>query len=801
MGEVALIKQILDLYPRFFTKNPNSNHVKYNTVLSTEYLNLIREAYIVSLSTRLDRPLKLWREQTVPHSYTMKYEVNLTDIKQVKLYSDDSSDLYGDELIDNNEKQLGIFNSPNIIDLDDNIIATFNESNLDDINRKQIGTVVGSELNDIKGNLIGVYVNNTMYDKDLSILFILEDIEGTTSGTLLHDSGILPLGTDTYSGYYEAIDIDIIPRQRYYIEVTDYHENELEKGYPENDIAVGDIYDHDEALDTIGINNITPRRKYPNSSELTSDMYANTYPQYFLDETEADYWFEERLKTEASTYGILPLAATEIFKYLGVYPDNSLMPYYPVGRWRQVCKMGTGNPEDQFCGDVMGSLNGDIPTEGCKHIQTENWNSSTFDVWVDVRKIPTNIAFSEPNEDVLQTIIDRSFSLGKKAFLQYTLSETMTESLEATDGLIGITGIGFKNENVGVTEKISVDNINLAKESVGINEALSFNIHEPLVRDTVSISESMWGVEEDHQNILTAADLNAGQYYRSLLAYYNGAPWVGIDRSMQDSQGILGVYTKNDGGRSHCGTLMYFQNVVNWDTTSYCYATFDNSTSTSKRTDWLTVWGFNAGIPSDALVTGWKVGVSSASDYTGSARNIMIRVRRYNDNAYVDHLVNYPAHASNTFHTVYINGAGGQEQGSNFWSMNGLTLDAYSVNGNMGISIYTNDVPPPNPYTVKFAYIYLQVFFIWNSALYTTRVFSKPSDGTWHTAYIGTWGDANTTIYDANTNAYIAGGVPVGTYDIGWITNQNIYLQTWMSYNGGGGLSNYQLTTKRNITI
>jgi len=787
MAEVPLIKQILDLYPRFFTKSPKSNHVKYNTALSTEYLNLIREAYVVSLATRLDRPLKLWKEQTIPNTYTMKYEVGLTDIKQVKLYKDNSLSLTGDEILDNNLNELGVYKSPNILDIDDNIIATFNGSDILDINGKVIATVVGDTINDINGNIITIINNDKLYDTNLALFLTMDEIVEPTNIELIHDSGILPLGTDTYSGSYATRDdINIIPKQKYFIEVTDYHENRLEKGYPENDIPAGDIYDHDEALDTIGINNITPRRKYPNSNLLTEDTYANTYPPYFLNETEADYWFEERLRIEEQTYGKLPLAATEIFKYLGVYPDNHIMPDYPVGRWRQVCKMGTGNPDDQFCGDVMGTLNGNVPTEGCKHIRTENWNSSTFDVWVDVRKIPSNIAFSEPTEDVLQTIIDRSFSLGKKAFLQYTLSETMSESIGTVDELIGITGMGFKDEGVTPNELLTVDALNLLGESVGVNEGFSFNIHEPLLEDTVSISESMKIYEDILQSVSDEAGFNLGSYYRTAPAYWNGIPYVGVNATPQDSQGILGVYTRNDGGRSHCGTLMYFQNVVNWDTNSYCYAQFDNSTSTTKRTDWLTVWGFNAGIPSDAHVIGWKVGVATASDYQSSGRQVIVRVRRYSDNAYVDHSLTVPASSKFGWHTVYINGAGGQEQGSNLWEMNGLTLGANDVNGNMGISFYTNNVPQPNPYTVRFAYVYLQVFYQWGSGLYTTKVFSKPNNAHWNGIYINayepSYGMTNTALY-GDSGAVRENLRPYTWYDISDVTSNNLVFQMWLAMN------------------
>lgn len=382
--EFTLLEETLNLYPQFFTKEIDSTHVKYHSTLSSEYLELQRQQYIVSLSNNVNRPLKIWKEQDSPYVYDMMYEVNLTDIQRVQFYADTGD---GDVL-------------------------------------------------------------------------------------LLQDSGILPLGTESFSGEYQTMDnVNIIPTQKYYIFVTDYHENELSKGYPENDTPQGDIYDHDPALDSIGVNNLTPRQKYPNVDEIPVTSYAQTYPPYFIDKTESDYWYEERLKTESNTYGKLELVATEIYKYLGIYPEVQ-------GRWRQVCKMGTGNPTDQFCGDVMGTVNGNIPTPGCKHIQTENWNSAVFDVWVDITSIPANIAFSEPTEDVLQTIIDKSFSVAKKAYLQYTLIKSIEDSISVTDTVKGITGIGLEGEYVNISETQSLSGIvNMGIDSVSFNESTSISLN------------------------------------------------------------------------------------------------------------------------------------------------------------------------------------------------------------------------------------------------------------------------------------------------------------------------------------
>jgi hypothetical protein len=414
--------------------------------------------------------------------------------------------------------------------------------------------------------------------------------------------------------------------------------------------------------------------------------------------------------------------------------------------------------------------------------------------------IPINIAYSEPTEDVLQSIINRTFPLSKRAYLQYNSSETKRDTISLSDTKIGITGIGFENENINIEETLSVDELNLLGDDVEINEAFSFLLKPSLLEDHVSVNESMWGVEHDTQSIQTAADMNTGTYYRTLLQYWQGSPYIGINPAINDTGSLLGASARNDGGRVHCGTMMNWQNVQDFDT-DYAYAVFDNANVGTKRCDWITTWAYNAGIPSDAQVIGWKVGVRSSMNYNG-ARNLIVRVRRGSDSAYVDHTLTIPAGYSGDFVTAYINNNFNDNMaGIDYWSMNGLNITASDVNGNIAVSAYA-EAPSPNPYTIKFEYFYLEVFYLWNSGLYTTKVFSKPSNGTWTSVAIGSWGNASTAIYDANTNALIEGGL-VGstTYDISWITNQNIYLQTWFSSAGAGGISSYWLYTDKNITI
>lgn len=105
----------------------------------------------------------------------------------------------------------------------------------------------------------------------------------------------------------------IIPEDRFHITVETYDEIVIEKGFPENDIILGDIYDHDISLDRFGkINNI-PRKEYIETTD-----YPHTEPSYNNRLTEDDYHYMNRIMEYTLRLHDTPLPVLEIWKLYGL---------------------------------------------------------------------------------------------------------------------------------------------------------------------------------------------------------------------------------------------------------------------------------------------------------------------------------------------------------------------------------------------------------------------------------------------------------------------------------------------------
>ena len=75
------LDEILDYYPDLFDKREGSNHYNYHQVISSLEDIFQRDALLLDLQLGLNRPLKIWRDQIIPNSYTVRYEVNLHGIR------------------------------------------------------------------------------------------------------------------------------------------------------------------------------------------------------------------------------------------------------------------------------------------------------------------------------------------------------------------------------------------------------------------------------------------------------------------------------------------------------------------------------------------------------------------------------------------------------------------------------------------------------------------------------------------------------------------------------------------------
>ena len=81
------LKYLLSQFPYFLNRQPSSNFYKtekvYNEFLLKDLYESLFRAY---KSNHLDKPVLVWREQSQPNEYTIFFEVNVDNIKEVVLY-------------------------------------------------------------------------------------------------------------------------------------------------------------------------------------------------------------------------------------------------------------------------------------------------------------------------------------------------------------------------------------------------------------------------------------------------------------------------------------------------------------------------------------------------------------------------------------------------------------------------------------------------------------------------------------------------------------------------------------------
>lgn len=162
-----------------------------------------------------------------------------------------------------------------------------------------------------------------IYLEDIkSVKIIRED----TNGEVIEEKQYNEKGHSKVFFRYRVYSKDVIPNPRFHVMVETYNEYTYEKGYPENDTLMGNIYDHDTNLDVIG--KILGVSRY-NHITVNESEYPYTIPSYFDGATEDDYYYQERIKAYISRfayyydisenqYDALPLL--EFWKYYGFNP-------------------------------------------------------------------------------------------------------------------------------------------------------------------------------------------------------------------------------------------------------------------------------------------------------------------------------------------------------------------------------------------------------------------------------------------------------------------------------------------------
>ena len=370
MVRKTALDNLLDEYPGFLDRRPTSNHYKESAVDAVHLDEFNFNMYKVRLSRKINRPLKIWREQNIPHVYDIKYRINLEDIKRVKLYCQSNK---------------------------------------------------------------------------------------TSPLELLQDSGELSEGINEYNNsYHDKTDLTIIPETFYFVEVEDYNGYIFQKGIPENPAILGDIYDHDQALDVWGVKLQIPRRRY--KTAIDPDDYPNTVPPYFIDETEGDVDYENRMLEIIQDYQEHPLPSVEIKRILGVLPACT-------GRWRIVA--------------------------AGEHVKDEEYNSAVYDFNTTLEDIPANINFGDGND--VQDIINRTMPCGKKGYLLLSTNEVMEQAILGLNDYVQF-GLQLQNNPAMLLDYIRMEAEGKLDHGLfGLNDLIKWNLIQKFdslgIYDTVKWTE------------------------------------------------------------------------------------------------------------------------------------------------------------------------------------------------------------------------------------------------------------------------------------------------------------------------
>jgi len=137
---------------------------------------------------------------------------------------------------------------------------------------------------------------------------------------------------DTFIYSYDASSDNVIPTVKYRVTVETWEEYVMSKGFPENDEAVGDIFDHDKSLDELGALYDIPRKRYV-YTESTS--YGETEPPYNNRLSEDDYHYMNRILGYINHMLDTPLPVLEVWKLFGIPLDRISL----INRERYLCKM------------------------------------------------------------------------------------------------------------------------------------------------------------------------------------------------------------------------------------------------------------------------------------------------------------------------------------------------------------------------------------------------------------------------------------------------------------------------------
>jgi hypothetical protein len=134
---------------------------------------------------------------------------------------------------------------------------------------------------------------------------------------------------ETWNNKEEKEKTNVIPLDKFIMEVETWDEYKYTKGYPENDEKKINLFDHDETLDILGNLVGIPRKTY---SLVDEWFYKETDPPYNNKTTEDDYYYLNRIFYYTSHLHNTPLPCLTLWKYYGIESELKNMEEF-------LCKM------------------------------------------------------------------------------------------------------------------------------------------------------------------------------------------------------------------------------------------------------------------------------------------------------------------------------------------------------------------------------------------------------------------------------------------------------------------------------
>lgn len=257
------------MFPFFFTKDPDSNFVKSQSVTNNRFRDLYQSLRDTYDSFHLEKKCLIYKEQDNDFDYIMHFLCSVSLLEKVEVFEDDLL-IYDAEFCLSDDESYSYMTCENFYE-----IVTVE----DDDETSKISQLMDS--------------NEHTIDEDIRVI--------------------------DYS--YTSTSENIIPVNNYLISAVTFDEYVYKKGFPEKDEAtydenknrIWDEYDHDSSLDEIGALNNIPRKKY-----IPSINYPETEPPYNDRLTEDDYHYMKRILEYTLMIHSQPLPVAEIYKLYGL---------------------------------------------------------------------------------------------------------------------------------------------------------------------------------------------------------------------------------------------------------------------------------------------------------------------------------------------------------------------------------------------------------------------------------------------------------------------------------------------------